>query len=246
MRAVAITAIAGFALAAASGAASARVWNDPAGRVTFDAPASWTISTENMPGVTYVVVGTADNECHIIAIPREQLASATPRDIRRAAGDDAQNTADVWTQRGNAIPSIFPNNSASVLSRSSEPSNFWPIQRAEIQGPERLVHAAQTIRPGFEYQVFCQTYEGADPTATYDAVIRSVANPNDATWQAQVEQQDAEHAAAVAAGTATEQPSADAQAQQAERAQQEERRRRRTGRGLTTGDSNPGAGGAPM
>ncbi len=228
MRAFAIAAIASFGLVAASGAASARVWSDPAGRMTFDAPSGWTINTENMPGVTYVVAGTADNECHVIAIPRDQLASAAARDIRRAGADDAQNTLEVWAARGNAIPSIFPNNSANVLSRSSEQNGFWTVQRAEIQGPERLVHAAQFIRPGFEFQVFCQTYEGADPVDTYNALIRSIAHPNDATWQAQAEQQQAEHDAAVAAGTA---PQENAEAQ----APAEEPRRQRRQRGLTTG-----------
>lgn len=238
MRAKAIATAAVIALAAATGAASAETWTDPAGRLTFDKPAGWSISTENMPGVTYIVAGTADNECHIISIPRDQLASAAARDVRRAGADDAQNTTQVWAQRGNAIPSIFPNNSANVLSRSAEAPHFWTIQRAEIQGPERLVHAAQTIRPGFEIQAYCQTYEGADPTAVYDSVIRSIAHPNDTTWQAQAEQQDAEHAAAAAANPQ--------QAEAAEEAQPERRRIQRGRRGLTTGESNPGAGGAPM
>lgn len=228
MRAKAIATAAVIALATA-GAASAETWTDPAGRLTFENPSGWAVSTENMPGVTYVVTGTADNECHIIAIPRDQLASAAAADVRRAAGDDAQNTPEVWAQRGNAIPSIFPNSSANVLSRSSEQSTFWPIQRAEIQGPERLVHAAQSIRPGIEFQTYCQTYEGADPVAVYDSVIRSVAHPNDAAWQAQAEQQQA---AREASGETN------AEAPQAE----EEQRRPRRQRGLTTGAQ----GNAPM
>ncbi|MGE0596531.1 MAG: hypothetical protein AB7P07_09195 [Hyphomonadaceae bacterium] len=232
MRAKAIASAAVIALAAAAGAASAETWTDPNGRLTFDKPAGWSISTENMPGVTYIVAGTADNECHIIAIPRDQLATAAANDVRRAGADDAQNGAEVWTQRGNAIPSIFPNNSANVLSRSSEAPGFWTIQRAEIQGPERLVHAAQSIRPGFEFQTYCQTYEGADPTAVYDSVIRSVAHPNDATWQAQAEQQQAEREAAGAQ-----------QAEQGEApAEEEQPRRQRRQRGLTTGAQ----GNAPM
>jgi hypothetical protein len=235
MRASALVAA---ALVFAAGSAAAETWTDPAGRLSFDKPSGWSVSQENMPNVTYVVAGTADNECHIIAIPRDQLASAAARDIQRAGADDAQFGPDTWAQRANAIPSIFPNNSANVLSRSSETDRVWPIQRAEIQAPERLVHAAVQVRPGVELLTFCQTYEGDDPTATYDSVIRSVGHPNDATWQAQAEQQRAEREAAAAQAPPAEEA--------AEQEEQQQRQRRRTGRGITAGESNPGAGGAPM
>ncbi len=183
MRARALAAVCGVALLVA-GVATAETWSDPQGRVTFEAPRGWSTQARRADGFTAVISGTADNECQIIAQPNDATAAATPAAVRTAAADDTQFTPEAWTRIANSMPSIFPGSSASVLSRSSETNGAWPIQRAEIQSPERVVHAAMQLRPGVDIIVMCMTYGGTDATSTYDAVIRSIAHPGDAAWAA--------------------------------------------------------------
>lgn len=210
MRAFLLAAIAGLGLAAA-GDATARVWTDPEGRIVFDAPAGWTVTREQVDGFTYAIAGNADNECHFLAMPRDNLANISARDARRAAANDAQFTRELWAGAANAVGPVFPNDSANVLSNSAEHEPFFPIQRAEIQAPERLVHSALQVRPGLELMTFCQTFEGTDPIATYDSVIRSVGHPNDATWRAEAEAQQVEREAQEAAAAAAAAAAAPAQ-----------------------------------
>jgi hypothetical protein len=196
---VLIAATLGFALVA--GAASAAPWTDPNGRLVFDAPAGWTTSVEQSGEYTYVVTGTANNECHIISRPSPSTAAATAEAIRRTAANDAQFGDTFWASLANGFARIFPANSAQVQSRSQDSSQFWPIQRAVIQSPQRSdltapVQAGFEIRPGFELMALCMTYGGADATQTYEAVIRSLGHPNDATFQADAERQASELAAA--------------------------------------------------
>lgn len=207
MRVFAFAAIASLGLAAASGAAQARVWDDPGGRVSFDAPSSWSVMDQQQPNMTYVIVGNADVECHVLAIPRPETAAASARAVYIAGGADATYTDEAWARTANGITTVFPGASAHVVSRASEKDGrFWPIQRAEIQGPARIVHGAIQIRPGLELQTYCQTYEGAEPMADYDALIRSVATPNDAALQAQAEQQLSEQTAQDEAAAAANVP----------------------------------------
>jgi hypothetical protein len=186
MRVLAFAAIAGLCLAAASGA-EARTWTDPAGRVVFDAPDSWSVMDQHQTNLTYVIVGTANDECHVLAIPRTESQTMTPAAIRRGSLNDANYSDEAWLRVSGGLASVFPA-APQVLSRTKETDHFWPIQRAELQG-ERLVHGAIQLRPGVELQAYCQTYEGADATAAYDAVIRSVRTANDAALQAQAEQE---------------------------------------------------------
>lgn len=188
MRAFACAALALAALAAVSGAASARVWTDPAGRVSFDAPNGWSIIDQGQANITYVIAGTANNECHVLAIPRETTATVSAVRMRDTAANDATFTPEIWTQYSQGITSVFRGGTVQVLSHASEKDGrVWPIQRADLQSSERVVHAALQMRPGLEVLTFCQTYEGADTTDAYDALIRSVATPNDAAWQAEIE-----------------------------------------------------------
>jgi hypothetical protein len=46
------------------------------------------------------------------------------------------------------------------------------------------VHAALQLRPGFDLITLCMTYDGSDPVEVYNNVIRSVAHPNDAAFEA--------------------------------------------------------------
>jgi hypothetical protein len=215
---VLIAATLGFALA--SGAASAAPWNDPNGRLKFDAPAGWTTSVEQSAEYTYVVTGTANNECHIVSRPSTRTATATAEAVRRTVANDAQFNDGFWQSLANGFTRIFPANSAQIQSRTQDSSQFWPIQRAEIQSPQRSdltssVHAAFEMRPGFELIALCMTYGGSDTTQTYDAVIRSMGHPNDATFQADAERQ------------ATEAAANNAAAEEADQQQQREERRRR-------------------
>jgi hypothetical protein len=216
-----------FALAlglglSAAGLASAAPWNDPNGRLVFDAPSGWTTSVEQSAEYTYVVTGTANNECHIISRPSPRTAAATPAAVRATAGNDTQFNDAFWQSLANGFARIFPGNSAQVQSHSQDSSQFWPIQRAVIQSPQRSdltapIQAGFEMRPGFELMTLCMTYGGPDATQAYDAVIRSVGHPNDATFQADAERQGAELAAANAA----------VDAQNAETQEQNERNARR-------------------
>jgi hypothetical protein len=185
MRASALAAVCGAALLV-SGVAAAEQWTDPNGRLTFNSPAGWSVQERRAPeGMTAVIAGTANNECMVISQQNAGTTTAQVAAIRAAAADDAQFGADAWTRIANGMSSVFPDNSANVQSRSSETgSDGWPIQRAEIQSPERMVHAAMQMRPGFDLITMCMTYGGADSMSIYDPVIRSVGHPNDAAWEA--------------------------------------------------------------
>ncbi|UPT61664.1 MAG: hypothetical protein M0D54_14820 [Hyphomonadaceae bacterium JAD_PAG50586_4] len=170
------------------GVAAAREWTDPAGRLKFDAPNSWATTQERgqNPGdtFTYVISGTANNECHFIAQPSPNTANASVAAVRRAAQDPARFTTEFWTTTLNGVANVFPGNSAAVNSTAIETDGAWPIQRAEATSPRRPVHAALQLRPGFSLLTLCMTYDGADPVEVYNNVIRSVSHPNDAAFAA--------------------------------------------------------------
>jgi hypothetical protein len=181
-----------------AGTALAAEWSDSEGRMTFDAPAGWATTQEHSEGFSYVVTGTANNECHFVARPNAGTVSAQAEAVRRTAGDDAQFGADQWTRVANSISPVFPGASAQFVSRSSDTSGFWPIQRAELRNGERAVHGAMQIRPGMDLIAMCLTYGGADSAERYDDIIRSFGTPNDATLQSAAEGQAAAEAAAPA------------------------------------------------
>jgi hypothetical protein len=192
MRAYAVAAIAALGLAALTGTAIARVWTDPDARVVFDAPASWPVTKERVPDFTYAVVGSAANECHIVAMPRPETATRTVTEVNHTAATPL--APETWVNVANAMP-LF-HDQAVLVSQSVETDRFWPIQRAEIQSPDGLFHSAIQLRPGVELWTHCKTYSGNDSAALYDNVIRSVGTPTDAALQAQGEQEAAAAAAA--------------------------------------------------
>lgn len=162
------------------GVAEARPWNDPNGRVNFDAPAGWVMEvTSSNPG-TFVVAGSADNECYVMATPNQATASASVDALRRARAP----TPEAWAAVANSVRSMFPSGGAAVTSQSTDSAGFWPIQRANISGGTRPVTAALSSRPGIDLLAFCWTYGGPDATATYETFFRTLAHPNDTTWQA--------------------------------------------------------------
>ncbi|GAM98778.1 hypothetical protein U91I_02414 [alpha proteobacterium U9-1i] len=200
MRLFALAALAGLSFA---GVADARVWNDPAGRLTFDAPNGWATSQERGAGAadtfTYVISGNANNECHLVSQPNPGTAQASADTVRTTTLDDTRFGPEFWLQTANGMPQIFPNASAQFVSRSVDTSGFWPIQRADIQSPERVIHASLQLRPGVNLMTFCMTYGGADRVDVYTTVSASLAHPNDATWRTEAETQAAAREAAAAA-----------------------------------------------
>lgn len=182
-----------------AGTAQAAEFSDSEGRMKFDAPAGWATTQEHSEGFSYVVTGTANNECHFLARPNPGTANAAAEAVRRTASDDAQFGADQWTRVANSISPVFPGSSAQFVSRSTDTSGFWPIQRAELRNAERAVHGAMQIRPGMDLIAMCLTYGGADSAERYDAIIRSFGTPNDAALQTAAEAQAAEETAPPAA-----------------------------------------------
>ena len=229
MRAIAIAAVMTIGMSV-GGVAAAREWTDPAGRLKFDAPNGWATTQERGQNAgdtfTYVVSGTANNECHFISQPNAGTASATPANVRRSGADATRFDAATWSRTLGGIGSVFPGGTANVQSTSVDSEPFWPIQRAEVQSARRLVHAAIQLRPGFDIITLCQTYDGTDPVELYNTVIRSVGHPNDAAFQSAAE---AAPAAPQAAATQEAAPA-------------EEQPRRRRERGFTNGNDQNSSG----
>lgn len=190
-----------------AGGALAEPWSDPSGRLSFNRPVEWSVNQEfgDAPAdaYTYVIVGDASNECHMMAQPNPGTATASADAVRRANADQARFTPALWTQIANGVGNIFPNRSASVLSNTAEGAQ-WPIQRADIQSAQRLVRASMQIRPGTDILVFCMSYDGTDRTDLFDSLIRSVGHPNDAVYFADAAQAQAERDATAAAEAETE------------------------------------------
>ena len=231
MRALTFAAIVGVGVTVA-GVAAAGPWNDPAGRVNFTAPSGWVSEQQHSsPQQTVVLTGSANDECYVISSQNAGTAAASASRVH--ALTDPMASAD-WQTLANSIRPMFPHGNASVTSQTVDTSTFWPIQRAELAGAERPVTAALTHRPGgLDLIAMCWTYGGPDATATYEAFFHTLANANDATWQATAEQQTA---AAQAAQAAHQQQQAAAPQQAAQQAPDphaaaEEARRRRYGEG---------------
>jgi hypothetical protein len=197
MRVFALAAIIGLGLCAS--AADARVYTDPAGRIVFDTPANWPVGPLRAPeGMSYIIAGNDDNECHFIVRTSTTTAGATPHSIWRTLGDDTRFNDAFWLAQGNSVPRLFPDSSAVLISHTRDDSGFWPLQRAEFDSPSkgRHVFAGFQMRPGVEMLGLCLSYEGTPPMAAFDAALRSMAHPDDASFRASAEQQIAARAAA--------------------------------------------------
>lgn len=219
MRKLALAAAIGIGLTL-GGVASAEQWTDPNGRLVVNLPAGWRTQPQNAGGTTALLAFNASNDCFFFGIPNPATANSS---ARAAHSSTAPLDAAAWASAVNVIADFFPNNSAQLVSSSVDTSGFWPVQRAELRGPEKTVFATIQVRPGVELRAFCS---GASSADAYAAIFASLSHPNDAAWQAQAEQ------AAAAPAAQAEQPAAEPQ--------QQERRRR--GRGLTTGENNDAAG----
>jgi hypothetical protein len=180
MRSFALAAVIGVGMTL-GGVAAAREWNDPNGRVKFDAPSGWVMEVTRAEPGTIVIAGSANNECYVMATPNDATASATVDRMLRARAPSAES----WAAAANSMRPMFPSGGAVVAGQSSDTTGFWPIHKATFSGGQRPVVAALQSRPGLDLMTFCWTYGGPDASATYDAFFRSVGHPNDATWQAQ-------------------------------------------------------------
>jgi len=202
MRKATLAAAAAVIVMASAASAYAEPWSDPSGRLSFNKPDGWTVNQEfgDSPAdaYTYVITGDASNECHVMAQPNPGTVAASADAVRRANGDGARFTPEVWTQIANGVANIFPNRSASVLTNTTEGTQ-WPIQRAEIQSSARTVFSSMQLRPGTDILTFCMNYEGAPRADLFDAMIRSVGHPNDAVYFADAAQAEAARTAAASA-----------------------------------------------
>ncbi|MEZ5996551.1 MAG: hypothetical protein R3C25_12460 [Hyphomonadaceae bacterium] len=191
MRALALAALIGIGLTA--GSAFAETWNDPAGRFTFNAPAGWRVQAQ--PGSDHHSAALAFNptsDCYFIGVDNPATVSSTANAARNTTDP---LSAESWVAIANQVSDFFPGNSAQLVSQSVDTSGFWPVQRAELGGPSRTAFGAVLVRPGIEIRAFCS---GARSGAAYDAIIASLSNPNDASWQTAAEEQAAARAAAEA------------------------------------------------
>lgn len=170
MRALALAAV--FSLAMAGTAAA---WTDPAGNLTVETPRGWTVRPQQAQGATVVLAFTPSSDCYFFSVPNAASANSS---VNAARNTNAPLSAEAWVQATQGVPDLFSGGAPTVTSQSVDTSGFWPIQRAQLQSGSRTVHAALGVRPGFELRGFCSGSE-----ANYDAILNSLAHPNDATWQ---------------------------------------------------------------
>jgi hypothetical protein len=209
-----------FALAAAIGAglavggvASAEQWNDPNGRLTFNAPSGWRVQLRNATDQTIVLAFNPTNDCYFFGLPNPNTATATASQARNAT---TPLPADAWVTAAGPIRDFFEGSTPVLVSQTVDTSGFWPAQRAELRGPTKTVYGAILTRPGFEIRAFCA---GSNSVATYDSIFASLGHPNDATWQAQANEQ--------AAARAAQEQAAQQQSEQQQPSEDNDRRRRR-------------------
>jgi|GEM_PF-1675059 len=207
MRKLALAALVGVGLGV--GVAHAEQWTDPSGRVTFDKPSGWQAETAGSQGAqTVVLLFNASNDCYVFGVPNPATATSS--------ADAARNTRDplaptAWTTAASAVRDFFPAGSAPTLvSQTVDTSGFWPVQRAQLQGPSRTVFGAVQARPGFELRAFCSSTSGSESPG-FAQIFNSLGHPNDAAWQAQAESQVSDRAARETAAAAAQAAQAEQQ-----------------------------------
>lgn len=219
MRTLALAAVIGVGLTV-GGIAFAEQWNDPNGRLTFNAPPGWRVQPRNAPGQTAVLAFNPTNDCYFFGLPNPNNAgnAATTRNAT------APLPSSAWVTAAAPIRDFFEGAQPTFVSQSVDTSGFWPVQRAELRGPSKTVYGAILARPGAEIRAFCA---GANSAAAYDSIFSSLGHPNDATWQSEAGAQAAERAAQEQAAA---EAAAQQQAQQGDQQDQTEETRRRRNR----------------
>lgn len=217
MRTFALAAALGVALSV--GVAHAQQWTDPNGRVTFNKPAGWQAEAAGSQAAqTVVLLFNASNDCYVFAAPNAATAGSSA-DAARNSRDPLSPTA--WQTAASAIRDFFPPGSTpTVTSQTVDTSGFWPVQRAQLQGPSRTVFGAVQARPGFELRAFCSSTSGGESPA-FAQIFNSLAHPNDATWRAQADQSATDRDARAAANAAAQAQQAEQSATQAEQSEAE-------------------------
>jgi hypothetical protein len=203
MRTLALAAVIGIGLTA-GGLAFAEQWNDPNGRLTFNAPPGWRVNPRSNSSQTIAVAFNPTNDCYLFGIPNPNTASSTANAARNTTTPLAP---EAWVTAASPVRDFFEGSPATLVSQSVDTSGFWPVQRAELRGPSKTVYGAILVRPGVEIRAFCS---GADSAAAYDPIFASLGHPNDATWQSQAGEQaaqrQAQQEAASAAASTAQQP----------------------------------------
>lgn len=203
MRKLMLAVAAGLGLAALGGAAFADTFHDSQNRVTVTTPAGWRLVDQSNAQHTYMVLGSASNECDVFAIPRAEWTSLTAAAAKQSAGRELTpeswvTTSNTWINGSSAVTGFTA--PSAFVSQSIDSASFFPSQRAEMTSANgNHFHAAHLMRPGLEIFAYCLTYTGADNMSLFDGVIRSISTPHDAQWQAEAA---AAPAAAVAAPAA--------------------------------------------
>lgn len=167
----------------AGGVAWAEQFNDPNGRLTFNAPSGWRVQPRNAGNQTAVLAFNATNDCYFFGADNPGTANSS--------AEAAMNTRDpiaasAWVTYASPIRDFFEGAPATLVSQSVDTSGAWPVQRAELRGPSKTVYGAVLIRPGVEIRAFCA---GANSAAAYDSIFSSLGHPNDAAWQQAANQQ---------------------------------------------------------
>jgi hypothetical protein len=211
MRTLALAAAIGVGLTV-GGIAFAEQWNDPNGRLTFNAPAGWRVQPRNAAGQTAVLAFNPSNDCYLFGVANPATANSSANAARNTTAPLDQNA---WVTAAAPIRDFFEGTAPTFVSSSVDTSGFWPVQRAELRGPSKTVYGAILVRPGVEIRAFCA---GAASASAYDPIFASLGHPNDATWQSEANAQAADRAAQEQAAAAA---AAQQQAQQAEQQQQQ-------------------------
>ncbi|MEZ5960303.1 MAG: hypothetical protein R3C30_07700 [Hyphomonadaceae bacterium] len=194
MRKLALAAVFGVGLLAA-GVAAAEQFNDPNGRLTFNAPSGWRVQPRAAGDQTAVLAFNPTNDCYF-------FGADNPATADRSA-EAAINTRDpiqpqTWVTYATPIRDFFEGSPATLVSQSVDTSGVWPVQRAELRGPTKTVYGAVLIRPGVEIRAFCS---GASSAAAYDSIFASLGHPNDAAWQQSANQRRTDREARETAAT---------------------------------------------
>lgn len=220
MRKLALAAICGAGLMAA-GVAAAEQYNDPNGRLTFNAPSGWRVQPRASGGQTVVLAFNATNDCYFFGADNPSTANSS--------AEAAMNTRDpidaqAWVTYASPIRDFFDGSPATLVAQSVDTSGTWPVQRAELRGPSKTVYGAVLIRPGVEIRAFCS---GSSNAAAYDSIFASLAHPNDAAWQQAAGDQRAQREARNAEASAQQQQPTETETATPQEQPTERRRRNR-------------------
>ncbi|MEZ5958511.1 MAG: hypothetical protein R3C27_15015 [Hyphomonadaceae bacterium] len=205
----------------AGGVAWAEQFNDPNGRLTFNAPSGWRVQPRASSGQTVVLAFNAANDCYFFGADNPSTANSS---AEAAMNTRDPITAQTWVAYASPIRDFFEGAPATLVSQSVDTSGAWPVQRAELRGPTKTVYGAVLIRPGVEIRAFCA---GSTSAAAYDSIFASLGHPNDAAWQQAAGQQRADREAHNAAVTAQQQQQPESESAQQEEQPAERRRRNR-------------------